>query len=281
MSDLTLAEHPVPSKNTLSRLAPFGAASAAAVTLAIWLINTPPGLLGKADAIAFAVCHRLVSHSIMLGEQAMPLCARCTGIYLGALVGLLTMAGLGRGRAGGLPRRPLLVVLFGFIAIMGVDGLNSYATLLPGVPHVYEPQNWLRLVTGTLNGLALAALIYPVLNQTLWRDWQDRPALGRFRELGLMLLISAVVVALILTNNINILVPLALLSVVGVLALLVALNTTILLVAIHRENPAANWVGALTPLLAGFTLTMIEIGAIDLARFSIFHTWSGFGVLGN
>ena len=32
-------------------------------------------------------------------------------------------------------------------------------------------------------------------------------------------------------------------------------------------------------LLAGFTMTMIEIGMIDLVRFSIFHTWSGFGVL--
>jgi uncharacterized membrane protein len=279
MSNITLAENPLPSKSLLSRLTPVGVAAAAAATLSIWLIYTPPGLLGKANAIAFAICHRLISHSIMLGQQAMPLCARCTGIYLGALVGLITMSGLGRNKAGGLPRRPMLVLLFGFIGIMGIDGLNSYATLLPGIPHVYEPQNWLRLVTGTLNGLALAALIFPVLNQTLWRDWEDRPALGRFRELGLMLLISAVIVALVLSGNLTILVPLALLSVVGVLALLVALNTTILLLAIHRENRVTNWVGALTPLLAGFTLTMIEIGMIDLVRFSIFHTWSGFGVL--
>src|SRR5215510_16003713 len=121
MSDLTLAENPLPSKTAWSRLAPLAVAGAAALTLTLWLINTPPGLLGKANAIAFAICHRLVSHSIMLGEQAMPLCARCTGIYLGALVGLLTMSGLGRNKAGGLPRRPLLVVLIGFIGIMGVD----------------------------------------------------------------------------------------------------------------------------------------------------------------
>jgi uncharacterized membrane protein len=279
MSDLTLAESPLPSKPILSRLAPLAVAGLAATVLGVWLYNTPPGLLGKADAIAFAICHRLVSHSILMGQEAMPLCARCTGIYLGALVGLSTMGGLGRRRAGGLPPRPLLLVLLAFIGIMGIDGLNSYATLLPGVPHVYEPQNWLRLVTGTLNGLALAALIFPVLNQTLWRDWEDRPVLGRFRELGLLLVISAVVVALVLSGNINILVPLALLSVVGVLAMLVALNTTVLLLAIHRENRATSWVGALTPLLAGFTLAMIEIGAIDLVRFSIFHTWSGFGVL--
>jgi uncharacterized membrane protein len=279
MANLTLANDPLPSKSRLDRLAPYGVAAAALAAVSVWLYYTPPGLLGKADAIAFAICHRLVSHSIMMGEQAMPLCARCTGIYLGALIGLITMGGLGRGRAGGLPRRPLLLVLIAFIGIMGIDGVNSYATLLPGVPHLYEPQNWLRLVTGTLNGLALAALIYPVLNQTMWRDWEDRPVLGHFRELGLLLVISAVVVGLVLTNNVAILVPLALLSVVGVLALLVALNTTVLLVALRRENRATNWAGALTPLLAGFTLAIIEIGAIDVVRFAIFHTWSGFGVL--
>jgi len=277
--DLTLSTEPSPSQPLLDRLAPYVVGTLAAAVVGTWLIYTPPGLMAKADAIAFAICHRLVEHSIMMGEQAMPLCARCTGIYLGALVGLVTMGALGRSRAGGLPRRSLIIVLLGFIAIMGVDGLNSYATLLPGVPYLYTPQNWLRVVTGALNGLALAALIYPVFNQTLWRNWEDRPALGSFRELGLMLVIAAVVVALVLSNNLAILVPLALLSVLGVLVLLVALNTTILLLAIHRENRVTRWAGMLTPLLAGVTLTFIEIGAVDLVRLSIFHTWSGFGPL--
>jgi uncharacterized membrane protein len=279
MSNLTLTNDPLPSKPLDERAAPYAVAALATAALGTWLLYTPPGLLGKADAIAYAICHRLVSHSIMMGEQAMPLCARCTGIYLGALFGLFTMGGLGRRRAGGLPRRPLLVVLVAFIGIMGIDGLNSYATLLPGVPHLYQPQNWLRLVTGALNGLALAALILPVFNQTLWQDWEDRPVLGRFRELGLMLAIAAVVVALVLTNNINILVPMALLSVLGVLVLIVALNTTVLLIGLHRENRVTTWTGAVTPLLAGLTMAIIEIGLIDLVRFSIFHTWSGFGVL--
>src|SRR5262249_58360583 len=121
------------SRPGLMRLAPFAAGALAAAVVGIWLAYTPAGLLGKADAIAFAICHRLISHSIMLGQEAMPLCARCTGIYLGALVGLTTMGGLGRRHAGGLPRLPLLLTLLTFIGIMGVDGLNSYATLLPGL----------------------------------------------------------------------------------------------------------------------------------------------------
>src|SRR5258708_12595275 len=111
MSDVTRAESPLPSKPILSRLAPFAVAGLAATVLGVWLYNTPPGLLGKADAIAFAICHRLVSHSILMGQEAMPLCARCTGIYLGALVGLSTMPGLTRRPAPGLPPPPLLLAL--------------------------------------------------------------------------------------------------------------------------------------------------------------------------
>ena len=76
MANLTLAENPLPSKPVLSRLAPFAVAGLAATTVGIWLYNTPPGLLGKADAIAFAICHRLVSHSIHDGRASHAACAR-------------------------------------------------------------------------------------------------------------------------------------------------------------------------------------------------------------
>ena len=252
----------------------------ALLALVSWLLNTPSGILGKADAIGYAICHRIDLRSFHLGDRQLPLCARCTGIYLGALLGMVTMAALGRGRAGGMPRRPVMIALIGFVGLMGIDGLNSYATFFPGLPHLYEPQNWLRLITGTLNGLALAGLIYPVLNQTLWRDWEDKPVLGGFRELGLLLVLAAIMIALVLSDNPIVLLPLALLSVLGVLALIVAINTTIVLLVARRENRALSWSGALVPLMAGFTLAIIEIGAIDFVRYAVFHTWSGFGIPG-
>ncbi len=36
---------------------------------------------------------------------------------------------------------------------------------------------------------------------------------------------------------------------------------------------------AALPLLAGFTLAIIEIGAVDAVRFAVFHTWSGLPLL--
>jgi uncharacterized membrane protein len=266
----------LPSSRALTVLA----VAVALTVLVSWLLSTPPGLLGKADALGYAVCHRIDGRSFHLGDRQFPLCARCTGMYLGALLGMAGMLVMGRGRAGGMPTRRVMVVLVGFMALMGVDGLNSYATLFPGLPHLYEPQNWLRLVTGMGNGLTLAALVLPVLNQTLWQDWQARPVLANFRELAGLVVSAAVVVALVLSDNVVVLYPLALLSAVGLLALVVVLNTSILLIALRRENRAQRWTGALLPLLAGVTLAIIEIGAIDAVRFAIFGTWGGMPIPG-
>jgi uncharacterized membrane protein len=268
---------PVPSvpQTWKVRALPVLFAGVAALAFASWLLSTPPGLLGKADAVGYAVCHRIDARSFHLGDRQLPLCARCTGTYLGALAGMAALAFMGR-RAGGLPTRRMIVILLGFIAVMGFDGVNSYLSLFPGAPHLYEPQNWLRLVTGTFNGLALAALVLPVFNQTLWKDWADRPVLARWRELGVLIVLALIVVGLALTENPAILYPLALLSALGVVALLTALDTTFLLILARREARAQNWRGALVPLLAGFTLAILQIGLIDAVRFAIFGTWGGF-----
>ena len=68
-----------------------------------WLLNTPPGLLGKADAIGYAVCHRIDLRSFHLGDRQLPLCARCTGMYLGALLALMFQFFTGRRRSGAPP----------------------------------------------------------------------------------------------------------------------------------------------------------------------------------
>ena len=268
------------SKQAAAGRLPLVVAGLAALAFFSWLMNTPEGVLGKADAIGYAICHRIDARSFHLGNRQFPLCARCTGIYLGALLGIVTLAVTGRGRAGGLPPWKIMAVLAGFIALMGVDGVNSYLTLFPGLPHLYAPQNWLRLITGTLTGLTLGALIYPIFNQTLWRHWTNQRVLANFRELGGWLVLAAIVIGLVLSDNPVALYPLALLSAVGVVVLLTLLDTIILLMVIRRENRVERWTGLLTPLLAGFTLAIMQIGLVDAARFSIFHTWGGLNLPG-
>lgn len=261
-----------------ARLAWPGVLTALTLTLGVWLAFTPPGLLGKADAVGYAICHRIDLRSFHIGDRPMPLCARCTGIYLGVVGAVACLALMGRTRAGGLPRTPLLAVLIGFVAAMGVDGLNSYLTLFPGAPHLYEPNNTLRLVTGTLNGLAVGVLIYPVFNQTVWQDWQDRPVLAGWRELGALVLVAAGLMALTLTEQPVVLYALALLSALGVVGLLTMLYAIGLLILIRRQNAFTAWRAAALPLLAGLTLALLQIAVIDFGRYAVFGTWAGFPI---
>jgi len=250
----------------------------AGVLLGAWLLSTPPGLLGKADAIAYAVCHRIDLHSFHLGERPISLCARCSGMYLGALLGLGYQHVVGRRRAG-MPSRWLSAVLVVLALAFAFDGINSYISLLRDAPFLYEPHNTLRLITGTGMGLAIAAMLYPAFNQTVWQELDFRPTLVNFKQLAGLLALSAVVILLVLTENPLVLYPLALISAAGVLVLLTIVYTMVWLMLWRTENRYKRVRQLLVPFAGGFILALLQIALIDVGRYALTGTWEGFHVL--
>jgi uncharacterized membrane protein len=251
----------------------------ALVALVAFLVLTPGGLLTKADMIGYAVCHRIDTHSLTVAGRQLPLCARCSGTFIGALVGFLGQAvALRRRRAAEFPSVLVLTFLSGFTLLWAADGLNSYLALIGG-PHVYEPRNWLRLSTGALNGLTMSALVYPIFNFTLWRYPVPERTIRKLSDLGVLVLLEAGMVGLVLTRWPCLLYPLALLSALGVLTLLTSVDSMLVLMIVRRENVVDTWREAVVPLLAGFTLSMVQIGAIDLARYVLTGTLSGIPLL--
>jgi hypothetical protein len=250
----------------------------AILLIGIWLYGTPAGLLGKADAIGYAVCHRIDVRSFHLGSRAMPLCSRCTGMYLGTVLAFAYFALRGRGRAGGFPPWPLLIVLGVFGLAFAVDGLNSYLHFFPEAPYLYPPSNTLRLITGTGVGLALGALVYPGFNQSAWREWRMEPVLRSFPDLAGLMVLAGVLVLAVLSENPLILYPLALISSLGVLLLLTLIYTMMVLMVLRRENRATSWWDLALPLVGGLTLAIAQIALIDLGRFVLTGTWSGFSL---
>ncbi|MBL7063038.1 MAG: DUF2085 domain-containing protein [Anaerolineae bacterium] len=254
------------------------------ITLAVsaslaFLIVTPGGLLTKADIVCCAVCGRLEDHSFVIAGRQLPLCARCTGTFIGALTGFFGQAVvLRRHRAAEFPPPLIIVIIAGFTLLWAGDGLNSYLALLNG-PHLYESQNWLRLVTGALNGLTMSTLVYPVFNFTLWRHPLPERAMRNLRDLGILLLLEAGLVGLVLTQWSLLLYPLALLSALGVLALLTSVSSILVVMIVRRENVVETWREAIIPLLAGFTMSLIQVGAIDIVRYALTGTLEGISPL--
>jgi uncharacterized membrane protein len=245
------------------------------LTITLFLIATPRGLLSKADMVGYAVCHQIASHSITIAGRQLPLCARCTGTFLGALVGLLGQSVvLRRRRAGQFPPAPILAILVSFTLLWMADGLNSYLALIGG-PRLYEPRNALRLATGALNGLAMSALTFPVFNISFWRSPADETAFRGLFDLALLLLMEAAVVGAVISRRAFLLYPLALLSAGGVLTLLTSVNTVIALILLRRDNSVGNWCEAILPISMGLTLSLIQIGLIGVLRYRLTGTLEG------
>jgi len=245
-----------------------------------YLELTPPGLLTKADMVGYAVCHRIPSHSFFFGGRQLPLCARCSGTFLGALTGLFgQIVVLRRRRESEFPPLVIMVLLALFILLMGMDGLNSYMNLVGG-PYLYEPRQWLRLVTGALNGLALGGILLPMVHFSLWKEPSPRRVIQGWRDLAVLLALEGGMVLLVLTRWPPLLYPLALASTAGVLVMLSLVSTVLVVMVTGGENRYAGWKDAVGPLLVGISIAILQVGAIDLLRYQLTGTLEGFPGLG-
>ena len=255
---------------------------AAILAFAAWMYISPEGALGKLDAVGYAVCHRIDARSFQIDDRQLPLCARCTGEFYAAGFALVFQVFTG-GKRSKLPSRGIIAVLVLFFLAFGIDGSNSYLYLLKQtsqgtldkIPNLYVPNNILRLFTGSGMGIALAAVLYPVVNQTLWREVDDRPAL-EWKSFGILVGLTVILNLLILTDNPIVLYPIAYLSALGTLSLLVIVFAILWIMIMRQDNAFEHARQLWLPFLSGFTLAMLMILSIDLVRLQFTGTWSGF-----
>lgn len=239
--------------------------AALGATLAVFVL-APASPIEKLQALAAGVCAQRPGHSYYLGGVQLPLEARMEGIFVGVAVGVLFLLWSSRERAALLPPASLQGLLLGFVALMCLDGLNALLYDVGG-PALYAPQNALRLATGLLCGLALALLAVPVLAQSLWRDCLHEPSLASVAELcGPLCLLGLVQVAT-LSGVPALLYPVAILTVVGLIAGFTIGNTYALVLLSRRERQARGWRDAFNPLLAGALVSTYELVALASLRY--------------
>lgn len=120
-------------------------------------------LLALADAAGSIVCHQLPDRSFFLDGRQLPVCARCTGLYLSGVVGTLgwMVWRAARGRHGmAVPHRTALLV----VSAAAMPTLISYAT---GVTGVWDGSNVTRALLAAPLGLASGAVVAAVATKDL------------------------------------------------------------------------------------------------------------------
>jgi uncharacterized membrane protein len=230
----------------------------------------PGGLLDKVDRLGFAACHQIPERTFWINNRPMPLCARCTGSYLGALAGLVLLVVTGRGRARQIPPLRVLIVLVVFVAVWAFDGTNSYLTLL-GLPHLYEPRNLYRAITGSLEGLSISVLVLPFLTVNLWARTEAKATVRSLKEVAILPLVAAAVVLALQSGVADILYPLALLSTVGLLLLFSVPNTVAITLILGRDGKITRRREAAAYFVAGLALSLAEMTGIALWKGLVTH----------
>ena len=209
------------------------------------------------------------------------MCARCSGQFLGALLALGYQALIARRRMG-KPGWAVIAVLVGFFLVYAIDGLNSYLHLaplmraFPNLPRLYEPNNTLRLLTGTGVGLLIGAALYPAFNSTVWRNPDPRPALGNLVSIGGLILLALGLDGLLLLDIPWILYPFAILSALATLTLLGMVYTIVVLMLVRQENRAERIHQLALPIVGGLGIVLLQIAVFDLLRYLLTGTWDGF-----
>src|SRR3989304_5107315 len=242
---------------------------AAIFAFAAWMYISPEGALGKLDAIGYAVCHRIDARSFHIGDRQLPLCARCTGEFYAAGFALIFQVFVS-GKRSKLPSRGIIAVLVLFFLAFGIDGSNSYLYLLKQtsqgtldkIPNLYIPNNTLRLFTGSGMGIALAAVLYPIVNQTLWREMDDRPAL-EWKFFGILVGLIVIINLLVLADSPIILYAFAYFSALGTLSLLVIVFAILWIMIMRQDNTFDHTRQLWLPFLSGLTIALLMLLSID------------------
>ncbi len=242
-----------------------------------WLLLTPSGFWGKLDAVGYSICHQQPERSYFFFGQKMPLCARCTGMYISAAVGF---AVLGRKkRFSALPPKGIMIALGVILALFALDGINSLLSSLPINFILYQPTNWMRLLSGAALGISFPVILLPLFHQTAWMDSLDEAAVQNFKQFSFLLLIAMGCASLVLLQLGMMNAILSVISILSVVFILTLSYSMLWIIFLKKETRFTHFSQLWIWLTAGFGTALVQIGIFDALRYVVTGTWQSFQVL--
>ncbi len=247
-------------------------ACAAALLGAVVFFLPPAGFWSKLSALGYSVCHQIPERSFFVHTHQFPLCARCTGMYLGALLSLGWH--FLRGRRNQFPPLALLLTLSLIFLAFALDGLNSLRQVFLPMPALYHTTNLIRLITGFGAGICIGTVLGTVFNQAVWSNPQPGAALDTLPRLLALLGAAALLGWAVYSGPDWLKAPLAVLSGAAVPVVLAFAYTVLLVMLLGRANTYQSWQQLRLPLALGLCAALLQILIMSLLRLWLTGSWA-------
>lgn len=173
------------------------------------------------------LCHQSIERTFKIDGLHMPVCSRCTGIYLGIILSLLTLVLLERRIKGEFPSLKMVLVCVGVFLLMGVDVVLSTLNLV-------RSSNTIRLVTGFMTGWFMVLLLFPLANNVMFKRFIKKNYLDSRRRFLIWVAAGAGLAALFIFTYEYTLIFWSIMSILGLVAF-VTLVLFILFFALNRK----------------------------------------------
>ena len=116
------------------------------------------------EFLGYGACHQRAGTVFFGSDIYMPVCSRCTGIYIGFIFTLLMILLADRRLKIVLPGKKIIAALIGFFALMVLDVFLSAIRVLPA-----GADNIIRFLTGYFTGMFLPLLLLPLKNSLVFK----------------------------------------------------------------------------------------------------------------
>ena len=155
-------------------------------------------------------CHQKVLVTLECNNVYMPVCSRCTGIYIGFVFSLLAIILFDRKIKSEIPSIKIFILLIFTFLLMGADvALTTFK--------ITEPNKYVRFITGFLVGWVLTLVILPLKNSVMLKKTVVKSYLDNKIKFILWLFLGVITINLFIFSYKQLLIFWSILSILGLI----------------------------------------------------------------
>ncbi len=219
-----------------------------------------PVLLKILNFLGGGLCHQQDPRSFGFNGLHMPLCSRCTGIYVGFIFSLVVIILIERRVKGEFPSVKTVVFTLAAILLMGLDAAVSALKF-------FDSNNYIRFITGFLAGWFIALILLQLKNILMWGKLVRVPYLNNKRSFIVWIFCSIGLIVTFMFSFERLLLFWGVISVIGMI-IFVTLIVLILFFGVIRRltNKINSWKYYILSFSAAFVLSIGILALLSTAR---------------